>query len=150
MAAENMDGKRIILSARAYEDKKYLEEEHKKCLDQKFHPEGTDVNSIVVHEIGHALDYYVSLKLFGADRVIFREETISIDVWDAAIDTAVAAGIRYTNETIRDNLSVYASSHPREYFAEAFSEAMCSASPRSASKNAMAIFDSYYNQLGGE
>lgn len=141
--------KRIVLSKRAYEDKEYLEEEYKKCLDQKFHPEGTDINALVVHEIGHALDHHVSYKVLGGERYFGNDETISGEVWDAAIDTAVAAGIRYTNITIRDNLSVYASSHPHEYFAEAFCESMCSSSPREAATNAMAIFDSYYNQLGG-
>ena len=88
MAAFDVGSGRIFLNADYYGNKKEFETKYKASLDKKFHPEGTGVDSVVVHEIGHALDHYVSVEVIGQQKVYWERDTISTRLWNNEIKAA--------------------------------------------------------------
>lgn len=138
--------KRIELNMRQYENKEKLIEATNKCIESKYHPEGTDHNSHIVHEMGHALDFHVSEVLYGEEMAIFVQSTASIRVWNANIEKFKEEGKKLTASDFRDGLSAYSSISPQEFFAEAFSEVVCNPNPRPMATDAWNKFNTYMDK----
>lgn len=122
-----------------------------------FHPIGTDYRSIIVHELGHALDGYMTRKrLLGADFDQFGIKSTSsktakdmvlkflgFDKQEIAIELKNQGVSLFQRKDITDqrekdfivsHVSEYASKSEREFFAECFAEYIMSDSPREAAK----------------
>ncbi len=128
-----------------------------------FHPVGTDHRSIIVHELGHALDGYMSnhglldgndnrttsktvkdmtLKLAGFDKQKLEEDLIKQGLSSHKISDILDKKER---DFIAEHVSVYATGYnskgsastkfpEREFFAECFVEYMMSDNPRKVAK----------------
>lgn len=146
IAQYDPESRRIELNRKYYEDKSVLIDKTNESLNLKWHPEGTDYNSNIVHEMGHALDFYASEILYGEERVVFGHGTVSRKIWREDKNNSEKAGHRLTGKDIQDGLSGYAASSPHEYFAEAFAEVTCSPSPRPMAKGIWEKFEVYMNE----
>lgn len=122
-----------------------------------FHPVGTDYRSVIVHELGHALDGYMTkqrlldadfnghgiirttsqtakdmtLKFLGFDR-----QKIAIELKNQGLTLFQRRDILEQRERnfIIQHVSEYAADNEREFFAECFAEYMTSDNPRDAAK----------------
>lgn len=122
--------KLIHLNTKFYGDRKSFDEKYSASVEKKHSPEGTTLDSVVVHEMGHAIDRYVSLKTIDNQKVLWYGETVSSRIWNNDIKNAKKAGTPVTGKSIRDGLSGYASKNHHEYLAEGFAEYMTSPTPR--------------------
>lgn len=135
-------------------------EEVVKCYDddvrQKFHPIGTDYKSVIVHELGHALDGYLtkcglcggSVSKYGVVRSASEIQHQVLDRlgWFKEVtrikDDAHIKGLSYREtsdeilktrkEFIKNHISEYAAENEKEFFAECFAEYLMSDNPREA------------------
>jgi hypothetical protein len=129
----------IHLNKAFYSDKEGFEKRFAESVEKQFHPKGVDYNSVVVHEMGHAIDAYVSRKIFhGWDFAMGQR--CSSDIWNADLKKyrkklGLAKDEAFSSKVIREDLSGYAAKNHLEYLAEGFSEVMCSSNPRPAAKS---------------
>lgn len=131
-----------------------------------FHPIGTDHNSIIVHELGHALDGYMTKKgLLGGVMNPYGIIRSSVDVqkqvleqlgWDSEYlkklkESLKAQGFTHPQivdkineqrkEFITRQVSEYAADNEKEFFAECFAEYVMSDKPRKAAQIFGTIID---------
>lgn len=149
MGAFNNDTQKIHLNTEYYGNRAEFEKRYKASVDNKFHPEGTTLDSVVVHEMGHAIDRHVSIMTIGEFDVIWRGDRISSRKWNNDLKSAARRGEPITGKIMTENLSRYAGSKPAEYFAEGFSEAMTSPSPRKMATSILKHLDTYVKKAGG-
>ena len=120
-----------------------------------FHPIGTDYRSIIVHELGHALDGYMTKnKLLGADfnqygilsysssvakdmvlsHLGFDRQGIATELKNQGLKLADRRDILKQRERdfIKQHISEYAADNAKEFFAECFAEYVMSDNPREA------------------
>lgn len=140
----------IHLKSSLFANKEELQKRYDEAVERKHLAQGTDASAIVVHEMGHALDRHVSLAVIGYQKVIWQGDKISSRLWNNEINAAKKAGKPLKGSDIKEALSGYASSNPSEFFAEGFSEYICSASPRPLATKIGKRFETYYKKLGGE
>lgn len=150
MACFNEHTKNIHMNTKYFGDKQYFEEAFTRSVEKQYHPVGVDYSSVVVHEMGHALDSYVSFENFGFFKVVYEGDRVSTRIWNNEIKAAKKAGKPLKGSDITAALSRYAASDPGEHFAEGFSEYICSASPRPLATKIGKRLDFYYKKLGGE
>lgn len=95
-------------------------------LAYNYHPKGTQWHSIVTHEIGHAIDDYLThtLKLAGMKNRS-QPKWVSADLRPKVMR---AAGFKVSDALTE--ISEYATKNHLEWFAEVFSEYMDSPTPR--------------------
>lgn len=137
---------------------------------QKYHPIGTDYTSIIVHELGHALDGYMTkssmmggtINQYGVIRSSYevKKQVMAGLGWDANYlqnlrESYIKQG--FTHREIFDKIkedekifitehvSEYAADNENEFFAECFAEYMKSNSPREAAQ----LFGSIINRALG-
>lgn len=109
---------RVVLNSLFYDDLDKLKESYERTVKSQFHPQGTDYNSIIVHELGHALLEYITKKT-GKTGAEIRDKVLK--------------KLKIKQKDVKEHLSEYAMYKPRkahEFFAEAFAEYMTSKSPR--------------------
>ena len=126
---------------------------------QKYHPIGTDYTSIIVHELGHALDGYMTkssmmggtINQYGVIRSSYevKKQVMAGLGWDANYlqnlrESYTKQG--FTHREIFDKIkedekifitehvSEYAADSEKEFFAECFAEYMKSNAPREAAQ----------------
>ena len=148
----------VLQLSRRFCDFKQLTKEYERQIKFEWNPKGTTADSIIVHELGHQLDGFLTLKgVLGGQ--IGRYGTIRTS---AAVKREVLQRLGYydyiraerTNwrqmgykgrelneavefsgkEFITKHISEYAYKNEREFFAECFSEYMTSNRPREAAK----------------
>lgn len=92
-----------------------------------FHPKGVlNPDSIVMHELGHAIDDYLSYTLnLGGFTNKGKVKTVS-----AMLRPKVMKNCGLTTRDIATEVSGYATKDSLEWFAECFAEYMCSDNPR--------------------
>lgn len=134
---------KIYINKAAYSNKQELETKYAELVEKKHFPEGTTAKSVIVHEMGHAIDRYVSLKTIDYWKVNLGGETVSSRIWNSDIKAGKKKGEPMTGKSVREKLSGYAGKNPREYFAEAFSEAMTSPTPRKTSQSIVKRMETY-------
>ena len=115
-------GGRVEVNIKYYKDSAALKKSYLDCVKQGFHPQGTDWVSIVTHEIGHALDGYLSNLGLGGNYGI---KDVSAMMRPKVMRTC---GLKVADA--RTEVSEYATKNAREWFAECFAESMRSANPR--------------------
>ena len=132
---------RIEVNKDFYNDVATVSQLYKDDLKAKYHPVGTTWESVVTHEIGHAINGYLDDAVVAYNRQQIlnngfqNPQTIHLDyseTWQKEIYAAHHTRITTTN--VRNAQSQYATSNIHEWFAESFAEGMESASPRWAAK----------------
>lgn len=103
-----------------------LQQSYEKDLAAGFHPAGTDYTAIVMHELGHAVDDYLTYTEQMAGLVNhWKPKIVSADLRPKVMRSC---GLKISD--IRQAVSGYATKDAQEWFAECFAEYMCSDNPR--------------------
>lgn len=123
----------LSLNSRYFGSYSKLVKSYESDLKIGFHPLGTDPMSIVVHELGHAIDDYLThtAKVTGN-----RKKWAS-----AELRPKVARALKIKVKDFRTEVSEYATKNSREWWAESFAEYICSKSPRRASAEFGRMFE---------
>ena len=109
-----------------------------------YHPAGTNGTSVVIHELGHSLDGYLSqlgvngAKLFSTDARAFS----------GILRRSVLKSLKMTKASVVKELSRYAEKDAHEWFAECFAEGMTSENPRPMAKECMRQLDEILRREG--
>lgn len=107
-----------------------------------FHPYGTTPESIVTHEIGHAIDGLLARKgikggitSHGEYRFASSSMRSTIMKRAAKLDHDVNAAMMWSTDwAVESCVSRYATKDPQEWFAECFAEYITSANPRTVAR----------------
>lgn len=143
MACYDNGTRMVYLNKKYFGDKATMDKAYDEAVEKKYHPEGTRADSVITHEIGHALDWHVSAQVLGRREVYWGGERISSRKWNNDIAAGRRKGEPLTNISIRDNLSLYGSKNHAEYFAEGFAEGIHSPTPRKTATSIMKHLDTY-------
>ena len=137
MACFNTGDGKIRLNNAYFGNKKELEKKYADGVEKQWNPAGTDYRSVVTHEIGHAVDHYVSRKIDGMWGIMGNDSTTAVKIWNADIEKMrkKSPDGRVTGKLFRENLSGYSAHSPSEYLAEGFAEFMDSPNPRPTAKS---------------
>lgn len=148
----------ILKLSKRFCDFKQLAKDYERQTKFEWNPKGTTVDSIIVHELGHQLDGFLTLKgiwggqigRYGTTRTsvaVKREVLQRLGYYDyvrAERENWHRMGYkgRELNEAVEfsrkefitKHISEYANKNEREFFAECFSEYMTSKNPREAAR----------------
>lgn len=111
----------INLNTKYYNNLENFKKVYLKDLEHGFHPKGTDWRGVLTHEVGHAIDDYLSntLKLAGSGKYV-----------SAMLRPKVMRSCGFRVNDAAKEVSVYATKNAHEWFAECFAEWMKSENPR--------------------
>ena len=134
----------IRVSDSMYRNVAALSQKYAADIRSNWHPVGTDWSAIVTHEIGHAIDGYISQRM--------RLSDPNYNTWDfnsTVLRGKVAAKIGVTTDSasIAREVSRYGAKKSVEWFAESFAEGMRSAAPRRMAKEFMVELDKILRRL---
>ena len=150
MAAYDNGTRMIYLNTKYFGNKAEMDRAYDDAVANKYHPEGTKSDSVITHEIGHALDWHVSAETMDRRDVYWGGDRLSARKWNNDIRAAQRKGEKVTNHTIRDSLSLYASKNHAEYFAEGFAEGIHSPTPRKTATSIMKHLDTYVKKANNK
>ena len=138
-------GGKINVNVKKFNDPVALAKSYLNDLKMGYHPAGTDWKSIVTHEIGHALDGYLSnLGLAGAkSQWSYQTKDVS-----AMLRPKVMKSCGLKVADARTEVSGYATKNAREWFAECFAEAIKSGNPRKVATEFMKQLTKFINDNG--
>lgn len=110
-----------------YNDHVKFAKKYAESVDIGHSPKGTDWTAVVTHELGHAIDDYLSntLKVMGLKKNGYQVKEVS-----AELRRTVMRSNKMTLYDVRKEVSDYATKTHYEWFAEAFAEYIHSPSPR--------------------
>jgi len=114
--------KGIYLNKVMFKDDTIIKD-YQQDLDNNFHPKGTTASSIIVHELGHALDDLIGLNDNKELNVYYKE----------------------VKNQIGTNLSRYAQTNIKEFLAEGFAEYIESSNPRPIAVAIGKFYEKVYN-----
>lgn len=121
----SLAGGRVEVNTRIFKDSANLKKMYERDVAGGFHCVGTDWTSIVTHEVGHALDGYLTNQGLGGVKPYGGNKRVSAMMRPKVMkDCGLKVGDIYKE------VSGYATKNAAEWFAECFAEAMKSASPR--------------------
>ena len=128
-----------------------LEKQYERDLQIGYHPTGTSAISIITHEIGHAIDGFLTNNLLG----ITSEETWkSIKKKQYLTSTNLRKKIlkkfKLKIADISKEVSRYGVQNDREFFAEAFSEYFDSPNPRRVAQELGQELEELIKSKGGK
>lgn len=140
----NLSSGTIRVSDSMYRSVDALSRQYAADIRSNWHPVGTDWSAIVTHEIGHAIDGYISQRMRGTDS--------SYSSWDfnsTEMRSKIAArlGVPTSSESISREVSRYGGTKSVEWFAESFAEGMRSVNPRRMAKEFMKDLDEILRRL---
>lgn len=120
-------GGKVEINSQYFNDHTKLAASYARDVRGGFHPVNTDWRSIVVHEIGHAVDgTLTNMGLAGAkSRYSYDYKDVSAELRPKVMK---ACGLKVADTF--NEVSGYATKNNREWFAEAFAELLDSPSPR--------------------
>lgn len=131
----NMRGK-VEVNPLFFEDPAKLKADIDHCTKVKFHPANCDEKAIVVHEYGHSINRALN-DAFGTS----NEFGVYHKLEDHIFYNVCGLKNKTTKGEIENLVSGYAAKDHVEFFAEAFSEALCSSNPRPMSLKVLAEVD---------
>lgn len=167
-ASKSLSGE-LILSA-DFKDYERLKKKYARAVKMKEFPKGTTVDSVIVHEMGHQLDGFLTIKgICGGQIGIYGTIRTSVAVEKEVLkelgyyeyireERAMWRNMGYKGRELNDalafskkefitaHISEYANENSNEFFAECFSEYMTSKTPRKAAK----IFEKVLERAIGE
>lgn len=106
---------------------------YERDVSSGWHPKGTTAESIIIHEIGHAVDGLLAReRILGGYTSNYEFRMASSSLKQTIMNRAykIDSNIRNTPYSISNNLSQYATENNKEWFAECFAEYLTSANPR--------------------
>ena len=116
----------ISVNTKFYSDMEKLRKSVANDEAQGFHPKGLlTEESVVMHELGHAIDDYLTYTRFAAGVKGWKPKIVSADLRPKVMR---ACGLKISD--IRTEVSGYATKDAQEWFAECFAEYMLSETPR--------------------
>ena len=116
----------VTVNTQYFSNMEKLAKSYEKDLQQGFHPKGTDFTAIVMHELGHAVDDYLTYSEFMCGMLNgYKPKIVSSDLRPKVMK---ACGLKVSD--IRSQVSGYATKDAAEWFAECFAEYMTSDNPR--------------------
>lgn len=116
----------ITVNTLHYSNAAKLAESYMDDLRSGFHPKGTTYHSIVMHELGHAIDDYLTYTEMASGLVSgWKPKIVSADIRPKVMK---ACGMKISD--IKSAVSGYATKDSLEWFAECFAEYMDSENPR--------------------
>lgn len=116
----------ISVNTKFYSDMEKLRKSVANDEAQGFHPKGLlTEESVVMHELGHAIDDYLTYTRFAAGVKGWKSKIVSADLRPKVMR---ACGLKISD--IRTEVSGYATKDAQEWFAECFAEYMLSKTPR--------------------
>lgn len=132
----------INVNAAYYGKLSKIAESYDADVKLNWHPQGTDWKSIITHEIGHAVDGYLTRNGHG-------EVTTSYNVKNAStkMRRQVLKELKLTKNDISAHVSRYASKNDAEFFAECFAEYIDSDEPRLMAKKFGEILEEWMKGL---
>ena len=136
-------GGRINVNTRFFKDAVALAKSYASDLVAGFHPAGTDWKAIVTHELGHALDGYLSNLGIAGQKNTWITKDVSALLRPKVMK---ACGLKVADAG--REVSYYATKNAREWFAESFAEAMKSGSPRKVAVEFMKQLTKLINENG--
>lgn len=135
-------GGRVEVNPNYYKDWKKVQAQYEHDVLTGWHPKGTTAESIVTHEIGHAVDGLLAresvlggVTASGEYRYASSSLKNTIMKRAAKLDPDIAEGLnidKMLNDTwtVQTFVSRYGSKNNQEWFAECFAEYITSANPR--------------------
>lgn len=118
-------GGKINVNRKFFKNAHLLSKSYEGDLKSGFHPAGTDWKAIVTHELGHALDGYLSNLGIAGQKNSWMTKDVSALLRPKVMK---ACGLKVADAG--KEVSYYATKNAREWFAESFAEAMKSGNPR--------------------
>lgn len=119
----------INVNPHYYQDKIALKRSYDKDVAANWHPAGTDWEDIVTHELGHAIDGYLTRNMAKVSGMATAKGRASTYIMND-----VLKALKKTPADISAGLSDYAAMKPEEFFAEAMAEYLGSWLPRPMAK----------------
>lgn len=127
-------------------------------VDAKHWPVGSNRESIFIHEFGHLLEYAHAVKDLGSwtgkpisvdtVQVIFGRLNSGSLSKEIKLKALSNLGLRNTPAVIKDELSGYAVTNPKEFLAEAFAEAEAVSNPRPLAKETVQLLREKLKEVG--
>lgn len=112
-----------------------LNESLKKCVEQKYHPEGCDtVKSVIDHEFGHALTNFIVRRTYG------------LRATNKALEKIRSIRNSMSRQEIVDKLSRYGATNFDEFVAEAYSEYKNNSNPREVALQVGKLLEEAYKE----
>lgn len=139
----------LLISEVFYGDISNLKSLYKINVEGKFHPLGTDVDAVILHEMGHVIETKLA-EILASDtkemrRIRYIERVVSKELKRKTLEEL---NIEDTEENIKENLSAYAAMTTSEFMAEAFAEAMDSPNPRKVARTFMNYLEEELRKRG--
>ena len=121
-----------------------LIEKYQQDVRTGYHPAGTDASSIATHEIGHALDGFLSGKGINGS----RSYSTDANAFSGVLRRSVLRKLKMTKSVVYREASRYAAKDAYEWFAECFAEGMHSPNPRPMAAEMMRQLDEILRKEG--
>lgn len=134
----------IRVSDSMYRSVDALSRQYAADIRSNWHPPGTDWSAVVTHEIGHAIDGYISQRMRGTDSRYYNWHLNSSEMQEKISERL---GMSTSRENISREMSRYGATQSIEWFAESFAEGMRSANPRRMAKEFMKDLDEILRRL---
>ena len=136
-------GGKINVNRKFFKNAHLLSKSYEGDLKSGFHPAGTDWKSIVTHELGHALDGYLSNLGIAGKKNSWMTKDVSALLRPKVMK---ACGLKVADAG--REVSYYATKNNREWFAECFAEAIKSGNPRKVAVEFMKQLTKLINDNG--
>lgn len=132
----------INVNVQYFGDAAKLAKSYERDLLTGFHPAGTDGYSIITHEIGHAVDGYMTRNGIAEIGSGFNIKNASTVIRKRALKE-----LKMALKDVPKEVSRYGAKNDAEFFAEAFAEYMDSKSPRPVAKKVGEIVDELMDKI---
>lgn len=139
----NLATGQIRVSNTMYRRLQELERSYARDIRANWHPAGTDWAAILTHEIGHAIDGYITQHSEGG--LFFHDWHRNSSELQAKIADKLHVGT--SSAEIARQLSRYGATNTLEWFAESFAEGMRSENPRPMAREFMLELDKILRRL---
>lgn len=139
----NLATGQIRVSNTMYRRLQELERSYARDIRANWHPAGTDWAAILTHEIGHAIDGYITQHSEGG--LFFHDWHRNSSELQAKIADKLHVGTSAAE--ISRQLSRYGATNTLEWFAESFAEGMRSENPRPMAREFMLELDKILRRL---
>lgn len=117
----------VMVNKKIFGKLAFVKEKYERDVSIGFHTAGTSWESVVTHELGHAIDDYLTNTLQLGGELKGKPRYVSSVLRPKVMSKCK---LSVSSQDIKDTVSGYAAENPKEWFAECFAEYMDSKSPR--------------------
>lgn len=135
-------GGKVEVNPKRYSNWNWLVSSYERDVASGWHPQGTTAESIVIHEIGHAIDGLLADRgvlggYTSSGQFRYASSSLKSTIMNRAakLDPEIAEAMELDrwlddNSAVQHFVSRYATKNSKEWFAECFAEYITSANPR--------------------